>query len=361
MRRAGLPSRPLPLQPASTPASRGLTRRGPSASRVGRLLVGLAGLLALTACAEVELASHAAKQVQPNARTHGGGQYKIGDPYQIDGVWYYPEVDYTYQETGIASWYGPKFDGNLTANGEVFDQYGLTAAHRTLPMPSMVRVTNLENGRSIVVRVNDRGPFKNGRIIDLSTRSAQLLGFQRIGTAKVLVEILEPESRQLASVAQSRDGAGLAPEAAPLVAVQMVPLDGAWANGHVVDGNQINGSQMNGSRATSPAPTLAADGAIASAARAPLVEPEPDGRVSRKPVHPTNIYVQAGAFLRRDNAVRLGAQLSVFAPTSITESLQGQKRFFRVRLGPVASVEDADRLLTTLLQNGHKEARVVVD
>jgi rare lipoprotein A len=361
MRREGLPSRPLPLQPASTLASRGRVQRASSATRFGRLLVGLAGLLALAACAEVELASHAAKQVQPNARTHGGGQYKIGDPYQIDGVWYYPQVDYAYRETGIASWYGPKFDGNLTANGEVFDQYGLTAAHRTLPMPSLVRVTNLENGRSIVVRVNDRGPFKNGRIIDLSTRAAQLLGFQRIGTAKVLVEILEPESRQLASVAQSREMAGLAPEAAPLVAVQTVQLDGAWTNGHVADGSLADGNRIDGSRAAGPAPTLAADGAIQGAARPQLIEPEPDGRVIRKPVHPTNIYVQAGAFLRRDNAVRLGARLSVFGPTSITESLQGQKRFFRVRLGPVASVEDADRLLATLLHNGHRDARVVVD
>lgn len=354
MRREGLPRRPLTPQPASVPASRGRARRASSATRFGGLLVGLAGLLALAACAEVELASHAAKQVQPNGRTHGGGQYKIGNPYQIDGVWYYPEVDYAYRETGIASWYGPKFDGNLTANGEVFDQYGLTAAHRTLPMPSMVRVTNLENGRSIVVRVNDRGPFKNGRIIDLSTRSAQLLGFHRTGTAKVMVEILAPESRQLASAAQTREVANLAPEAAPLVAVQTAPLDGSWTDGQVSDGRQINGS-----RAASPAP--ASDGARQSTARAPLVEPEPDGRVIHTPVHPTNIYVQAGAFLRRDNAVRLGARLSVFGPTSITESLQGQRRFFRVRLGPVASVEDADRLLTTLLQNGHREARVVVD
>jgi peptidoglycan lytic transglycosylase len=332
-----------------------------SPARLGPLLAGFAGLLMLSACAEVELVSHAAKQVQPDSRSHGEGQYKVGDPYQIDGVWYYPKVDYAYRETGIASWYGPTFHGNRTANGEVFDQYQLTAAHRTLPMPSMVRVTNLENGRSIVVRVNDRGPFKNGRIIDLSTRAAQLLGFQRTGTAKVMVEILEPESRQLAAVAQTRETAATAPEAVPVVAVQTMPLDGSVVDGSVVDGSVVNGSAVNGSHATVPAPVTAAAEEIQTDARQPLTEPEPDGTVTRQPVRATNIYVQAGAFVRRDNAIRLGARLSAFGPTSITESLKGQQRFYRVRLGPVASVEDADRLLATLLQNGHRDARVVVD
>lgn len=311
--------------------------------RLGRVLVSVTCLLALAACAEVELVSHAAKQVQPPSRTHGEGQYKIGNPYQIDGVWYYPKVDYDYRETGIASWYGPNFHGKVTANGEVYNQYDLTAAHRTLPMPSMVRVTNLENGRSIAVRVNDRGPFKNGRIIDLSTRAAQLLGFQQVGTAKVMVEILEPESRQLASLAQSREAAGTAPEAVPVIAVQSSPIDGV----------------ANGNYGATPMPVAVAD--AQSAARPPLIEPEPDGRVTRQPVRATNIYVQAGAFVLRENALRLGARLSIFGPTSITESFKGQQRFYRVRLGPVNSVDDADRLLATLLQNGHKDARVVVD
>src|SRR5690606_16715705 len=107
------------------------------------------------------------------------------------GVWYYPKEDWEYRETGIASWYGPGFHGRKTANGETYNQMDLTAAHPTLPMPVMVQVTNLENGRSIKVRVNDRGPFANGRIIDLSKRSAQLLGMEQKGTAKVLVEILK--------------------------------------------------------------------------------------------------------------------------------------------------------------------------
>src|SRR5262249_28723391 len=100
----------------------------------------------------------------------GHGLYKVGAPYQVGGVWYYPNVDYSYVETGIASWYGEDFHGGATANGEIYDMNALTAAHRTLPMPSMVRVTDLENGRQIVLRVNDRGPFVNNRIIDVSRR-----------------------------------------------------------------------------------------------------------------------------------------------------------------------------------------------
>ena len=104
--------------------------------------------------------------------------YKIGNPYKINGQWYYPAVDYQYDETGMASWYGPGFHGKTTANGEVFDQNKISAAHRTLPMPSVVKVTNLENGMVLNnVRINDRGPFARNRIIDLSKKAAEELGF----------------------------------------------------------------------------------------------------------------------------------------------------------------------------------------
>ena len=119
-------------------------------------------------CAETQFLVSSAKRMSGSTETAvvkdpTPGRYKVGDPYQINGVWYYPKVDYDYRETGIASWYGPKFDGGQTANGEVFDMNGISAAHRTLPLPSIVRVTNLENGRSLKVRVNDRGPFARGR------------------------------------------------------------------------------------------------------------------------------------------------------------------------------------------------------
>src|SRR5580698_7420692 len=115
------------------------------------------------------------------------GIYKIGQPYQIEGTWYYPREQPDYDETGIASWYGPTFYGQSTANGETFDASALSAAHRTLPMPVNVRVTNLENGKSLILRVNDRGPFAKGRIIDVSQRAAKLLGFIGNGTARVRV------------------------------------------------------------------------------------------------------------------------------------------------------------------------------
>jgi rare lipoprotein A len=112
---------------------------------------------------------------------------KVGKPYKIAGLWYVPKHQPDYDETGIASWYGPKFHGKSTANGEIYNQNRLTAAHPTLPMPSLVEVTNLANGRTILVRVNDRGPYKRGRILDLSARAAQLLGYQANGTAQVRV------------------------------------------------------------------------------------------------------------------------------------------------------------------------------
>lgn len=118
----------------------------------------------------------------------GGGRYQVGKPYKVAGRWYKPRHDETYDNTGLASWYGPNFHGRQTANGEIFDQNALTAAHPTLPLPSYVRVTNLENNRSIMVRVNDRGPFAYGREIDLSRRSAEMLGFINKGTARVRVK-----------------------------------------------------------------------------------------------------------------------------------------------------------------------------
>ena len=122
----------------------------------------------------------------------GGGRYKIGQPYQINGKWYYPREDPNYDRIGIASWYGSMFHGRRTANGEIFDMNALTAAHPTLPMPSLVRVTNLENNRSLVVRVNDRGPYKHNRVIDLSRYAADLLGFRNKGVARVRVTYLRP-------------------------------------------------------------------------------------------------------------------------------------------------------------------------
>jgi len=120
-----------------------------------------------------------------------GGSVKHGKPYQVAGKWYYPLASNAqYDEVGIASWYGKKFHGRKTANGETYNMYAMTAAHTTLPMPSLVLVTNLDNGKSIKVRVNDRGPFVKGRLIDLSYAAAKALGYAKLGTARVRVQTL---------------------------------------------------------------------------------------------------------------------------------------------------------------------------
>lgn len=118
----------------------------------------------------------------------GGGRYQVGKPYTIRGIRYVPREQPGYNRIGLASWYGPNFHGRLTANGEVYDQHALSAAHPTMPLPSYAKVTNMENGASVIVRVNDRGPFSKSRIIDLSSRAANLLGYTKQGVAKVRVE-----------------------------------------------------------------------------------------------------------------------------------------------------------------------------
>ncbi|MVA97830.1 septal ring lytic transglycosylase RlpA family protein [Nitratireductor sp. CAU 1489] len=118
----------------------------------------------------------------------GGGRDQTGKPYKVRGKWYYPKEDPDYVKVGAASWYGSAFHGRLTANGEVYDMTHLTAAHPTMPLPSYARVTNMKNGSSVVVRVNDRGPFAHGRVIDLSKRAAEMLDYTHSGVAKVKVE-----------------------------------------------------------------------------------------------------------------------------------------------------------------------------
>ena len=120
----------------------------------------------------------------------GGGRSQIGKPYKVRGKWYKPREQPGYNKVGNASWYGPNFHGRLTANGEVYDQYSLSGAHPTFPLPSYARVTNLANGNSVVVRVNDRGPYAHGRVIDMSSKAAELLDYKKAGIARVRVQYL---------------------------------------------------------------------------------------------------------------------------------------------------------------------------
>ena len=300
-------------------------------------------MLLLAACGSDRATRPAATTQAPSQVERTVGNYKIGKPYQISGVWYYPKVDYDYDQTGIASWYGPGFHGKQTANGEVFDQNALTAAHPTLPMPSVVQVTNLENGRSIDLRINDRGPFKNERIIDVSRRAAQLLGFERKGTAKVRVVIREDESRQHAVVAQNKQVAETAPPAVPVESVSAAPLDASTASVSVSTTSAGSGS-----------------GAANGEPRRMASIDWPDGTVQREAVRPSNIYIQAGSFLRRDHATRLSLRLSKLARSRVQPTRVGTQSYFRVRLGPLGSVAEADRLMKSLIAAGHADAKIVV-
>ncbi len=125
------------------------------------------------------------------------GHYKIGNPYQVFGVSYFPQNYDDFEEIGVASWYGDDFHGRLTANGEIYNMDDMTAAHPTLPLPSMVKVTNLQNGKSAIVRVNDRGPFAKSRIIDVSEKAAFALGFRDRGTTEVKIELLKNDTDEL--------------------------------------------------------------------------------------------------------------------------------------------------------------------
>lgn len=314
-----------------------------------RLLPVLAGCIVLAACSETKFASMAVKEITvpggPSAPT-GHGIYKVGDPYQIKGVWYYPAEDMNYSESGIASWYGPNFHGKFTANGEIFDQNDVTAAHRTLPMPSIVRVTNLENGRVLVVRVNDRGPYVNNRILDLSRHAAQLLGFADQGTARVRVQIMADESRTVAMQIRSQ-------QPAEVVASAAVPLSPVQAETLPAPGSKEK------SKALVKANTQAAERPPQPAAtdRTQLANQQ----VQTVAVKVTQIFIQAGAFQQYDNAHRLSALLSPFGPTSVTQVDNKGAILFRVRLGPIATVGDADAMLDRVIASGHPEARIVVD
>ncbi|EWY42245.1 hypothetical protein N825_20350 [Skermanella stibiiresistens SB22] len=250
----------------------------------------------------------------------------------------------------MASWYGPGFHAETTANGERFDQNELTGAHKTLPMPSLVRVTNLENGRSIIVRINDRGPFMPGRIVDLSRRGAQLLGFEEQGSAKVRVTVLADESRAVAAAARAGqagvDVSRVSPDGAPVPMAAprgVVQVEGAKAPVQFAERRPFDPSE------TVPGATV--DGRFMPAAVVAAMPVRGAGR----------IYVQAGAFTVYENANRLRARLAALGDTRIDPAMVGDTQYFRVRVGPLGTVEAADQVLTQVIDTGVNGARVIVD
>ena len=315
-------------------------------------LAAVAAGLILSGCAESRLAGYAVKEAQRPAGKPQAAQpgYKIGAPYQVAGMWYYPQEDPNYDQTGIASWYGDPFHGRATANGEIYDQNELTAAHQTLPLPTFVRVTNLENGRAVIVKVNDRGPFVNGRIIDLSRRAAQLLGYDRQGTAKVRVQALKPgdPGAEGLMIAHADDKAVVA--AAPrttVTAEALPPPPGARGKTTVVAAPSSAG----------PSATSVFAAGV-SAVPSPALATQPVQHVA---VKPTGIFVQAGAFTQYDNAHRLSAVLSGLGASRVSSAMVNGTEFFRVRIGPLPNVQQADRVLEKVIGSGQADARIVVD
>jgi rare lipoprotein A len=257
------------------------------------------------------------------------GRYKVGQPYQINGRWYYPEYDPSYDRVGTASWYGDDFHGLPTANGEVFDKELITAAHPTLPLPSLVRVTNLENGRSVDLRVNDRGPFVDDRLIDLSQAAARELGYEGKGLAKVRVTFMgladaagTPPKPSVARLTKAAPKPAPAPAA---VAARAEPRESA------------------------PPVTVPAGRPVQVAA---LTRPSPAAGACAAGPH----YVQVGAFA---DTTRVRATLDVVGgleKVRVEPTFVAGKAMARVRLGPVTGGIAAARLLEEVRALGYTSA-----
>ena len=355
-------------------------------SSVFKILL-LSTALTLTGCTDNGQAFSSSPSENPKqAVADSAGYYKIGNPYQVAGVWYYPKEDYTYKEIGVASWYGPDFHNGITANGEMYNMHEMTAAHRTLPLPSVVRVTNLQNGRSVVLRVNDRGPFVNNRVIDVSMRAAQMLGFKDQGTAQVQVEILPEESKRLKEELLSSAGDktvvsapktlnagyyGGADKKAPVVSAPVAPsanasedlLVGASAN---VKESKYNNWDEDMSRAQAQKTAFEV-----KAAPAVREQPKPapkkvvENKIPAKPAEkkpefivPPGYYVQVGAFGSKENADKMLEKISRFGNAVIQPVISGGKTLYRVRLGP-ENAKKALEIMDNVLNNGISGARMV--
>ena len=277
-------------------------------------------ILFLTSCSETTFLINSAKKI---SKWDKDPMYKVGNPYKINGKWYYPAIDYNYNEVGIASWYGPGFHGKKTANGEVFDQNKISAAHKTLPMPSIVKVTNLDNGKVLEnIRVNARGPFAGNRIIDLSKKAAQELGFVNSGVANVRVEIMENESRIYASKNSKKNSVRKANKAkVEKVQRKVIPSEEDDQNPDEVSNNSTEDNLI----------------------------------LKDKPV-----IIQVGAFGDHRNAKSLTEKLSEFK-AYIERKFIDDKYLYRVRIGPLSNLDLAKSIKSKLFELGHTSSHLVVN
>ena len=254
--------------------------------------------------------------------------YKIGKKYNVGGKYYYPKKDLHYNKTGIASWYGPKFHGKLTANGEVYNQYALTAAHKTLPLPSAVKVTNLKNNKSIVLRINDRGPFVNDRIIDLSSKAADILDLKREGTGLVRVQILREKSLYLEKLAKQ----GSFPEIDDLKETELPNIT------------------------------------IPSKVAVEIKDTKNEKIVTKKINYNLKnlnkeykIFIKLASFSSKKNAEIMKNKISYIDKVKIYKVYKLNKTLYQVKAGPFLSVEKVDQLHSLLLQKGMQGAKIIIE
>ena len=297
------------------------------------MLCGLAGVLLLGT-----LAGCAPRQQA------GQPRLTIGAPYEMGGVWSYPREDFGLTQTGLGAVAADTRAGRRTSSGETHDPTALTAAHRTLQLPAILRVTNLETGLEIEVRVNDRGPASPGRVVELSRRAGELIGLRPGGVAQVRIEVNGEASRALAAGLPSPETPRIEVAAAPVAAVQredLAPPPGTGQAGRIREARALPGVPLV---AVQPAATAAP----------PTRLPE---RVTRVGARPGLLFVETATFSRRDlaerQAARIGGQVEAIGPRN--------REAFRVRIGPMGSVAEADRALERTLRAGVSEARILVD
>lgn len=285
-----------------------------------KIYLMLSGVALLVGCAsEPKQFEYKNLPEEVEAIKEDGGIYKVGKKYTVLGQTYTPEEDYDYSETGMASWYGDDFHNKRTANGETYNKNAITAAHRTLPLPSIVRVTNLENGRSIIARVNDRGPYVKNRIIDVSQKGAEMLGYKNQGIAKVKVEVLAEESKAIKEAMLSR----------------------------------TNTSQIY-------ANAMAYDGDIAVEADIkPVVAKEPRYVAASDPQEKGVFFVQVGAFHDYNRAQEMAESMKRFGNVTIYEAYLSQDGVYRVRLGAYQTRGEALKILDRVIDYGHSDVTIV--
>ena len=254
--------------------------------------------------------------------------YKIGKKYNVGGKYYYPKKDLYYNKTGIASWYGPKFHGKLTANGEIYNQYALTAAHKTLPLPSAVKVTNLKNKKSIVLRINDRGPFVNDRIIDLSSKAADILDLKREGTGLVRVQILKDKSLYLEKLAKL----GAFPEVTDLKEAELPNV--TIPNKVAVEIKDTKNKKIVSKKINNNLKNLNKE---------------------------YKIFIKLASFSSKKNAEIMKKKVSYINKVKIYKIFKSNKVLFQVKAGPFSSVEKVDELHSLLLKKGMQGAKIIIE